>query len=64
MMRPGTSAVMRTSPLLGSTRPVAEAAQVGLFAVEAVSLGLDVSPVSVACVFFCSASGPQLTLLT
>ncbi len=29
-MRPGTSAVMRTSPLFGSTRPVAEAAQVGL----------------------------------
>ena len=63
-MRPGTSAVIRTSPLLGSTRPVAEAAHAGLFAVAAVSFGLEPSLFSVACVFFCSASGPQLTLLT
>ena len=59
-MRPGTSAVMRISPLLGSTRPVAEAAQVGVLrglgggVVEDVELAFCV----LACVF-CSPTGPQ-----
>ena len=35
-MRPPTSAVTRTSPLLGSTRPVAEAAHVGCMAAAVV----------------------------
>jgi hypothetical protein len=56
---------MRTSPLLGSTRPVAEAAQVGLISVAAVPF-FDLAPSvpAVACVVFSSATGPQLTLLT
>ncbi len=63
-MRPGTSAVMRTSPLFGSTRPVAEAAQVGLMAAVTSAAGLAASVLAAACVVFCSPIGPQLTLLT
>jgi hypothetical protein len=68
-MRPPTSAVTRTSPLLGSTRPVAEAAQTGRMAVDtsfAVGLAVEllVSAALSACVVFCSATGPQVTLLT
>ena len=41
-MRPGTSAEMRTSPLLGSTRPVAEAAHVGRSGVAGLSAAVPV----------------------
>ena len=66
-MRPGTSAMMRISPLLGSTRPVAEAAQVSAVFAAGLAAAVVEEVVLASCVLACvfsSPTGPQLTLLT